>query len=77
MYGAIKSLLKQLNIISMAYEKTVSKHLKIRDVHINMVCCFNGGRIGSVSRALDCRAEGCRFDSQGQTNTQGLKITEK
>ena len=35
------------------------------------------GRISSVSRALDCRAEGCRFDSRGGTNTQGLKITEK
>ena len=35
------------------------------------------GRISSVSRAFDCRAGGCGFDSQGQTNTQDLKITEK
>ena len=26
---------------------------------------------------VDCRAGGRRFDSWGQTNTQGLKITEK
>ena len=67
----IKSLLKQLKIISMAYEKAVLKHLS-RHVYINMLYCFNGGRIGSVSRALDCRAGGRRFDSQGQTNTQRL-----
>ena len=35
------------------------------------------GRINSVSTALDCRAGGCGFDSQGQTNPQDLKITEK
>ena len=34
-------------------------------------------RISSVSRAFDCRAGGCRFESQDQTNTQGLKMTEK
>ena len=34
-------------------------------------------RISSVGRALDCRAEGRGFDSQGRTNTRGLKITEK
>ena len=35
-------------------------------------------RISSVcSRAFDCRMEGHRFDSQDQTNTQGLKMTEK
>ena len=30
-----------------------------------------------ASRALDCRAEGRRFDSRARTKTQGLKITEK
>ena len=35
------------------------------------------GRFNSVGRALDCRAGGRGFDSRGQTNTQGLKITEK
>ena len=35
------------------------------------------GRISSVGRALDCRAEGRGFDSRGGTNTQGLKIIEK
>ena len=30
----------------------------------------------SVER-VDCRAGGCRLDSWGRTNTQGLKITEK
>ena len=34
------------------------------------------GRISSVGRALDCKAEGRGFDSRGRTNTQGLKITE-
>ena len=34
-------------------------------------------RISSVSRAFDCRAEGHRFDSQDQTNTKVLKMTEK
>ena len=34
------------------------------------------GLAHSVVRALDCRAGGSGFDSQGQTNTQGLKITE-
>ena len=36
----------------------------------------NRGRISSVGRALDCRAQGREFDSRGRTNTQGLKITE-
>ena len=36
----------------------------------------NRGRISSVGRALDCRAEGRGFNSRGRTNTQGLKITE-
>ena len=35
------------------------------------------GRIRSVGRALDCRAEGRGFDSQGRTITQGLRMTEK
>ena len=38
---------------------------------------LNCVRFSSVGRALDCRAGGCGFDSRGQTNTQGLKITEK
>ena len=38
---------------------------------------MNRGKISSVGRALDCRAEGRGFDSLGRTNTQGLKITEK
>ena len=33
------------------------------------------GKISSVGTALDCRAGGRGFDSRGQTNTQGLKIT--
>ena len=37
---------------------------------------FSGGVI-SVTRALDYRVGGHRFDSWGLTNTQGLKITEK
>ena len=36
----------------------------------------NRGRISSVGRALDCRAEGRGFDYRGWTNTRGLKITE-
>ena len=37
----------------------------------------NRGRISSVGRALDCRAEGRGFDSRDRNNTdQGLKITE-
>ena len=43
----------------------------------NTVCCSNHSRISLVARVLDCRAEGCGFDSWGHTNTQGLKITEK
>ena len=35
------------------------------------------GRFSSFGRALDCRAGGRGFNSQGRTNTQGLKITEK
>ena len=31
--------------------------------------------ISSVGRAIDCRAGGRGFDSQGRTNTQGLKNT--
>ena len=38
---------------------------------------FSRGRTSSVGRALDCRAGGRGFDSRSQTNTQGLKITEK
>ena len=38
----------------------------------------NCGRIKSDGRTLDCRvAAGHEFDAQGQTNTQGLKITAK
>ena len=33
----------------------------------------NYSRISSVGRALNCRAEGREFDSQGRTNTQGLR----
>ena len=33
------------------------------------------GRASSVGRAFDCTAGGRGFDSRGQTNTQGLKIT--
>ena len=35
------------------------------------------GRISSVGRVLVCRAGGRGFDSRGQNNTQGLKMTEK
>ena len=35
------------------------------------------GRISSGSRVVDCRVGGHGFDSRGQTNTRGLKITEK
>ena len=35
------------------------------------------GRISSVGRAFDCRAEGRGFDFRGLTSTQGLKISEK
>ena len=38
---------------------------------------FDRGRISSVGRAFDCRAEGRGFDSRGRTITQGLKTTEK
>ena len=44
---------------------------------VKLIQPFNYGRISSVSRALDCRAGGCGFDSQGWTITQGLKITDK
>ena len=37
----------------------------------------NVAELSQSSRALDCRAEGCGFDSWGQSNTEGLKITEK
>ena len=33
---------------------------------------FDRSRISSVGRALDCRAGGCGFDSQGRINTQVL-----
>ena len=35
------------------------------------------GRVSSVGRAFDFGAGGRGFNSQGRTNTQGLKITEK
>ena len=35
------------------------------------------GRFISVGRAFDSRAGSCRFDSRGQTSSQGFKITEK
>ena len=38
---------------------------------------INCSRISSVSSRLDCGARGHGYDSQGRTNTQGLKITEK
>ena len=39
---------------------------------------LNRGGISSGGRVFDCRAGwGRRFDSRDQTNTQGLKITEK
>ena len=45
--------------------------------NIHLFGAFNRSRISSVRRALDCRAGGRGFDSQGRTSTQGLKITEK
>ena len=42
--------------------------------HIIIIC---HGSVSSVGRACACRAGGCGFDSQGRTNTKGLKITEK
>ena len=45
---------------------------------INAFYMYNAkSRISSVGRVLDCRTGGRGFDSRGQTNTQGLKITEK
>ena len=38
---------------------------------------FSSPGPASVGRALVCRAVGRGFNSQGRTNTQGLKITEK
>ena len=37
----------------------------------------NLGRVSSVGRVLDFREGGRGFVSWGQTNTQGLKVTEK
>ena len=44
-------------------------------IYIYMSVCR--GRVSSVGRAFDCRAEGRGFDSRGRTNKQGLQITEK
>ena len=43
----------------------------------NVIIGFFRGRISSLGRALDCRAEGRGFDSRDRANTQGIKITEK
>ena len=49
-----------------------------KSVFLHRICKPEfSGRIISVSRAFDSRAGSRRFDSRGQTNTQGLKITEK
>ena len=50
-----------------------SREQRARFVWFLMMEKCAGGRISSVSRALDLRGEGHRFNSQGQTNTQGLK----
>ena len=50
-------------------------------VHVNLFTTVDfrfhaiiiSGRISSVGRVLDCRAGGRGFDSQGRSNTQGLK----
>ena len=42
-----------------------------------MYSMVNLSKVRSVSRVLEWRAGGCGFDSQGLTNIQGLKITEK
>ena len=44
---------------------------------VSPITSYCGGRVSSVGRALDDKAGGRGFDSQGRTNTQGLKITEK
>ena len=49
--------------------------LYLLSVYIYMSVCR--GRVSSVGRAFDCRAEGRGFDSRGRTNKQGLQITEK
>ena len=50
-----------------------NRHFKVAIIIIIM----NHSRISSDRRVCDCRPGGCLLDSLGQTNTQGLNITEK
>ena len=43
---------------------------------VNLFSTYRSGT-SSVRRALDCRAEGCKFDSRDRINTQRLNITGK
>ena len=59
------------NLISKQYLKIL---LERHPLSFPLSC---RGRISSVGRAFDCRAEGRGFDFRGLTSTQGLKISEK
>ena len=49
-------------------------HEAVQSIHRGSV---TAALLAQLVECVDCRAGGCGFDSWGQTNTQGLKITEK
>ena len=68
---------QQITLEYSTMKRTVSIHQHTLTYYSKTEEVWNRSRINSVGRVLDFKA-GCRgCDSPAQTNTQGLKITEK
>ena len=63
--GRIKSWAVMIKLSVPALRTAAFRHLWVFN--------FNRSKSSSVGRALDCKAGGHEFDSQGRTITQGLK----
>ena len=71
-YSAAASFFWKGQVLFHSLHFCIHLLLSILNMHVS-----NCGRISSVDRALDCRAEGRGFESRGQTISRGLEITEK
>ena len=68
---------QRISIITTQNDHLSCQGLVLRLVAFTDIPIGFNSRISSVGRALDSRAGSCGFDSLDQTNTKGLKITEK
>ena len=69
-----------LRDVLFSYESKEMKFCAVFCIDLDSISTLHfsyRGRIPSVGRALDCRAEDRGFDSRGRTITHGLKIAER